>query len=78
MHGSDKLAVDRGGVGNTTGGSFLAVDSFDPDSPKASAFLDAVWQSGPQERFERQRRYELDVDTAERFDWYTALPPPSR
>ena len=61
-----------------TGGSFLAVDSFDPDSPKASAFLDAVWQSGPQERFERQRRYELDVDTAERFDWYTALPPPSR
>ena len=63
-----------------TGGSFLAVDEFDPDSPKASAFLDAVWQSGPQERFERQRRYELDVGTGgvQKFDWYRALPPPSK
>lgn len=62
-----------------TGGSFLAVEAFDPSRADSVAFLDAVEKSGELDdttRRERQRRYELNARSGkvEQFEWFKSLP----
>ena len=68
-----------------TGGSYLAVEGrFDEHSRAASAFLDAIHNSGRpdgeahQERRRRQKQYELEArrGTSATFEWFRQLEPP--
>jgi len=75
-------------LAGATGGSFLAVEKFDTQHGRsrheANAFLDAIERGGSTgddaARHERQRQYELEArsGSAEKFDWYKALPPPRK
>ena len=61
-----------------TGGSFLAVESFDENSREADAFLDAIDSSSrgdADERRRRQQQYQIDArrGNAERFEWFKML-----
>jgi hypothetical protein len=70
-------------LAGATGGSFLAVESFDGAARdrEITAFLDAVERGGQSgddaARHERQRRYELETRGRSGPEWFRALPPPS-
>jgi len=83
------LGKDVGGqreyesLAGATGGSFLSIDTFREESPDVKGFLNAIHASsqGDQEaRRRRQHGYELEASkgTAQRFEWYKALPPPGK
>jgi len=64
-----------------TGGSFLAVTSFDESSRETARFLDAIADSGRSDyahaRRERQKQYELDARNGktEKFEWFKLAEP---
>ena len=83
------LGKDVGGqredesLAGATGGSFLSIDTFREESLDVKGFLDAIQASSQgdhEARRRRQRGYELGASkgTAQRFEWYKALPPPGK